>query len=113
MSIESAPLFRAALLPRRMPLDLPCVLHFPDRDLEARTYDICYGGIGLLLPEATPEFSPASLRAVSVEALGEVLLDMRWRRMHRIGAAFAEEDAVQGQLARFFRDIGSYPESAL
>lgn len=110
MSFESAPNYRAALPPRRMLLDLPCKLKFPDRSLEARTYDICYGGIGVLLPEDTPEFSHGSLQSVIIAELGEVKLDMRWRRMHRIGAAFAEEGKVQGQLARFFRAIGQYPE---
>jgi hypothetical protein len=93
-----------------MLLDLPCILRFEDRRMSARTYDICYGGIGLLLPPDTPGFRHETLKSVEVPDLGEVAVDMRWRRMHRVGAAFPDEAAVKSQLAQFFRTIGRSPE---
>lgn len=63
----------------------------------------------LLLPEP-PAFSPASLQSVTVETPGEVQVGMCWRRMHRIGTAFADERSVQAQLSRVFRAIGQCPQ---
>lgn len=109
MSFETSPYFRPPLAPRRMPLDVPCILHFDGRTISARTHDICYGGIGVLLPPETPEFNPQTLQQVYAEDLGMIGVVMRWRRMTRIGLAFEDPEAVKGQLNAFFRKTGRFP----
>ncbi|MDJ0824870.1 MAG: PilZ domain-containing protein [Rhodobacter sp.] len=90
--------------PDRPSVAMPCVVDLGGMQLEAQLVDIGYGGLGLLLPEQADLFEPETLFEVSIEGLGIIEVECRWRRGERIGAQFFDETAMQTRV-QWFMDM--------
>lgn len=97
---------RSAGRPDRPAVSAPCRVQVAGLSATAQLADIGLGGLGLVVASQPELFEPDMPFQVSVEGLGVVEVECRWRRGNRIGAQFADEDAVQDQVRAFLAARG-------
>lgn len=93
----------------RMPLQLPCMLHYSDHNFRAATANISYAGVGVRLPADRPGFKTSGLLAVSVLDVGRFDVLVSWKRVDRLGLRFVSRKTARPILNAYFAKTGKYP----
>ncbi|UWQ82925.1 PilZ domain-containing protein [Leisingera caerulea] len=93
----------------RLRLEMPCVIILSDGELEAKVYNISYGGFAVRLPEGQNTFELAKLQSIAIAGIGEFAIQARWRRPASLGLKFQSKRGARPLLDAFFARTGEYP----
>lgn len=93
----------------RMPLRLACIIHFPGGEIASFSTNISYKGLGVELPPDADGLDPRLIHAVTIEGIGRLETNFRWRRWGLAGLAFRNRSGARPLLNAYFRQIGTFP----
>lgn len=89
----------------RRVITLPCVIHAEGVDFHSTTIDLSMSGVRLALPALAKAFLAGPVRAVTIDTLPALSLEVRWSRINQLGARFSEPHFARPRMAELLRRL--------
>ena len=89
----------------RQVITLPCVIQAEGVRFHSTTIDLSMGGVQLALPSLAKAFLTSPVRAVMIDTLPALSIEVRWSRIGQLGARFTEPHFARPRIAELLRRL--------